>query len=319
MTDVLERADAKKPYGDVAYADPGYQKDGKKRYPLTADKVKAAWSYINQPDNAKLYTPAQLKAIKGRIRAAMVKFGHTVADMPQQSNSRPADLMCVRAFEFESRSSDDGRTLEGYAAVFNQAARIQDMQGEFDEVILPGAFTRSLERRTPVLQFEHGRDPRVGAVPIGAIQDLREDEQGLYVRARLFDNATVEPVRQAIAERAITGMSFRFSVPKGGDTWSKRDGTDYREIGDTDTREIGPVVFPAYDQTTVSVRSLLAQMDPAEHRSLLRELAAELRAIDDFTGVSDARSSGRGDAQRAQPTTRQRLDDGALRLRGILR
>jgi len=169
MTDVLERADAKKPYGDVAYADPGYQKDGKKRYPLTADKVKAAWSYINQPDNAKLYTPAQLKAIKGRIRAAMVKFGHTVADMPQQSNSRPADLMCVRAFEFESRSSDDGRTLEGYAAVFNQAARIQDMQGEFDEVILPGAFTRSLERRTPVLQFEHGRDPRVGAKLLAGI------------------------------------------------------------------------------------------------------------------------------------------------------
>ena len=226
--------------------------------------------------------------------------------------------MCVRAFEFESRSSSDGRTLEGYAAVFNQAARIQDMQGEFDEVILPGAFTRSLERRTPVLQFEHGRDPRVGAVPIGAIQDLREDDQGLYVRARLFDNPTVEPVRQAIAERAITGMSFRFSVPDGGDKWTRRSGEpELREIGDTDTRELGPVVFPAYDQTTVSVRSLMAQLDVDEHRVLLRELAAELRAIDNFTGGPEARSSGRGDAQRAQPTTRQRLDDGALRLRGV--
>jgi len=326
MTEVLDRAQLASasinnlPDSDFAYIEPGGKKDssGKtaprslRHFPIhDAAHVRNALARAPQ-------SPFGAKAMP-KIRAAAKKFGITVADMPSQSNSRPVDSMCVRAFTFESRSSSDGRTLEGYAAVFNQAARIQDMQGEFDEVILPGAFTRSLERRTPVLQFEHGRDPRVGAVPIGAIQDLREDDQGLYVRARLFDNPTVEPVRQAIAEKAITGMSFRFSVPKGGDTWSKRDGTDYREIGDTDTREIGPVVFPAYDQTTVSVRSLLAQLDVDEHRMLLRELAAELRTLDDFTGVSDARSSDRGDAQRAQPTTRQRLDDGALRLRGILR
>jgi HK97 family phage prohead protease len=324
MTEVLDRGAMtaagfnKLPDEAFAYIEPGGKKDpdGKtvprslRHFPIhDAAHVRAALARAPQ-------SPFGAKAMP-KIRAAAKKFDISVADMPSQSNARPVDAMCVRAFEFESRSSSDGRTLEGYAAVFNQAARIQDMQGEFDEVILPGAFTRSLERRTPVLQFEHGRDPRVGAVPIGAIQDLREDDQGLYVRARLFDNPTVEPVRQAIAERAITGMSFRFSVPDGGDTWSKRDGLDHREIGDTDTRELGPDVFPDYDQTTVTVRTLLAQLDVDEHRVLLRELAAELRAIDNFTGGPEARSSGRGDAQRAQPTTRQRLDDGALRLRGV--
>ena len=63
-------ADPKKPYGNVTYADPGYQKDGKKRYPLdTAAHCKAAWSYINQAGNASAYTPEQLSAIKGRIKA----------------------------------------------------------------------------------------------------------------------------------------------------------------------------------------------------------------------------------------------------------
>jgi len=242
---------------------------------------------------------------------------------------RPDLGVCVRAFDFESRTSGDGRTLEGYAAVFNAPTKIRDMVGEFEEVILPGAFTRSLEKRTPVLQFEHGRDPRVGAVPIGRIDDIREDSEGLYVRARLFDNATVEPVREAIAERAITGMSFRFSIPDGGDRWSKpKGGLERREISEADTAECGPVVFPAYDQTSVSVRSLLAQLDPSEHHALLRELAAELRLaadLTDFTGRPDARSAGGGDSG-TEPrngdvpssSTRQLLDHGELRLRGIV-
>ena len=72
--------DGKKPYGDVTYADPGYQSDGKKRYPIdTKDHAMAAWSYINQQSNAGKYTAEQVKAIKGRIRAALKRFGVQVA------------------------------------------------------------------------------------------------------------------------------------------------------------------------------------------------------------------------------------------------
>lgn len=62
------------------FADPGYQADKKKRYDLgTKAKAKAAWSYINQADNARLYTSAQLKRVKGRIVKALKGFGVTVA------------------------------------------------------------------------------------------------------------------------------------------------------------------------------------------------------------------------------------------------
>lgn len=68
--------DPKKPYGDVDYADSGFQEDGKKRYPLDSiDHCKAAWSYINQADNAAKYTADQLKTVKGRIRAALKRYG----------------------------------------------------------------------------------------------------------------------------------------------------------------------------------------------------------------------------------------------------
>ncbi|MGW2861948.1 DUF6582 domain-containing protein [Streptomyces sp. NPDC001205] len=62
------------------FADPGYQKDKKKRYPIdTKARAKAAWSYINQADNARLYTAAQLKRVKQRITKALKGFGVTVA------------------------------------------------------------------------------------------------------------------------------------------------------------------------------------------------------------------------------------------------
>jgi Escherichia/Staphylococcus phage prohead protease len=63
--------DAKKPFGDVSYADPGYQDDGKKRYPVdTEARIRAAWSYINMPRNQQPYTSDQVAKIKARIVAA---------------------------------------------------------------------------------------------------------------------------------------------------------------------------------------------------------------------------------------------------------
>lgn len=254
--------------------------------------------------------------------------------------------ICLRAAEFRAQGGGgDGRTLEGYAAVFNTPTRIASWEGEFDEEIAPGAFKRTLRSRTPVLQFDHGRDQRTGTVPIGSIDQLNEDEQGLFVSARLFDNPVVEPIRQAIEGRAINGMSFRFAVAEERWTdaagakvnageldqllWNPGDrGPLKRTILRVDPLyELGPVVFPAYEATSVGVRSLLAQLTPDEHRTMLRELAAELRqaaGIEDLTG-GPARGAGRGEPG-TEPssgrgpalTSRQRLDSEALRIRRIL-
>lgn len=71
----VDEAD-KAPYGAVQYADPGYQADKKKRYPIdTAAHAKAAWAYINKSSNADAYSDAQLKRVKARIKSALTKFG----------------------------------------------------------------------------------------------------------------------------------------------------------------------------------------------------------------------------------------------------
>lgn len=197
--------------------------------------------------------------------------------------------LCTRSVEFESKPAAegeqaDGRTLEGYGAVFDTPTRINNWEGDFEERISPGAFSKTLSERKPIMQYDHGRDARTGSVPIGAIQELREDPKGLYVCARLFDNPIVEPIRQAIEGGAISGMSFKFNVKR--DEW--RDGKGallrpeelgrllhsagdrgplQRNIKEVQLFEVGPVATPAYSGTSVGVRSLTEE----EREALVEE------------------------------------------------
>lgn len=183
--------------------------------------------------------------------------------------------LLTRAVSFTTRaaSDDDGFTLEGYAAVFDSPTRIDSWEGQFDETIVKGAFSKTISERTPVMQFDHGHDIATGSVPIAAIDTIREDRHGLFVSARMFDNPRVEPIRQAIAGGAIDGMSFRFRVVR--EEWDESDDIPQRTIKELELFELGPVVFPAYDATSVGVRSLLADLDDGQRARLLSDLRAD--------------------------------------------
>ncbi|WP_406730900.1 HK97 family phage prohead protease [Streptomyces sp. NBC_01794] len=199
------------------------------------------------------------------------------------------DLERSAPFQFQRADDEpegDGRSLTGYAAVFGEDTEIDSWEGRFVETIRKGAFRKTIRESTPVMQFDHGHHPLIGSIPIGSIEDLREDDQGLYVEARLSENWLIEPVREAIAQQTVNGMSFRFEVVR--DEW--RDGAGKlvkadelmdllwmpgdrgplrRELIELKCRELGPVVFPAYAGTAVSVRG--------------RGMAAELVRSDDMT------------------------------------
>jgi hypothetical protein len=90
-------------------------------------------------------------------------------------------------------------------------------------------------------------------------------------------------VRDAIRDKAITGMSFRFRVIS--DEWGTDDGGDTRTIKEVELLEAGPVVFPAYEQTTVAVRSLVSHLDDQTRAVLAQELETVTHVADD--AVSD--------------------------------
>lgn len=257
---IAERADSPpRPYGNVKYADPV---NGK--YPIDTKKhAKAAWSYINQADNAAQYPMkgVTLAEVKAKIKAACQKFGIKISE-GMNSAGQDGEFRTV-PFDIESaQRQGDGLTFEGYAAVYGQRTRISDALEDFDEQIAPGAFRSVTDGNYPVLMFEHGRHPLIGTLPLGRITAARDDSRGLWIEARLTDNWLIQPVRDAIADKAITGMSFRFSVNgEDGQTWEKRSGdVDLRTLRSLDVPELGPVVFPAYEPTTAGVRSALDKL-----------------------------------------------------------
>ena len=198
----------------------------------------------------------------------------------------PKNNVCRAAsFELRAEGDSDGFTLEGYGAVFDDPTRIDSWEGKFDEIIARGAFAKTLKERRPVLQFDHGRDAATGSVPIGAIEEIREDDRGLFVRARLHDNARVEPIRQAIASGAIDGMSFRFRVTR--EEWDESPDIPTRTIREVELFEVGPVVFPAYAATSVGVRSMLADLSDDERSQLVAELRQEIASDAADSGTSD--------------------------------
>lgn len=204
------------------------------------------------------------------------------------------DLTRSAPFSFQRADDEadgDGRTLRGYAAVFGQGTEIDSWEGAFTETIRKGAFRKTIREQTPVLQFDHGRHPLIGSLPIGSIVDLREDDEGLYVEARITDNWLMQPVRDAIAEGSVNGMSFRFEVVReqwrdaagkvlrddeiGQLLWQPGDrGPLQRELIELKCRELGPVVFPAYAGTSVSVRA----RDMADGLAADDQLARQIRA-----------------------------------------
>lgn len=196
-----------------------------------------------------------------------------------------------RSVPFEMRATGDGRTLEGYAAVFNSPARIFERGQEFDEQIAPGAFQRSLNdanKSKVLLQFDHGQHNLIGTMPIGKITDLREDSHGLYVEARLSGHLLGDIVRTAIEDEAITGMSFRFSVPKDGDTWDRSGPVPMRTLTNVHLYELGPVTTPAYDATSVGVRSFLRHLPDDRLDDLIREIATQRGLLKPEEGSADA-------------------------------
>jgi len=185
------------------------------------------------------------------------------------------DLERSAPFSFQ-RADDgtegDGRSLTGYAAVFGQDSEIDSWEGIFTETIRKGAFRKTIRESTPIMQFDHGHHPLIGSLPIGSITELREDTQGLYVEGRITDNWLMQPVRDAIAEGSVNGMSFRFEVVR--EEWRDQAGKLVRpeevldllwmpgdrgplrrELIELKCRELGPVVFPAYAGTEVSMRA----------------------------------------------------------------
>ena len=171
-----------------------------------------------------------------------------------------------RAYEIRAPSSD---RLEGYAAVFNAVSR--DLGG-FTESIKPGAFTRSLADADNVMAlYDHDQKSVLGRVGSGTLR-LHEDQRGLWFEVDLPATQIAKDLTVLVERRDITGASFAFSVPKGGDYWTEVNGKAHRNLLDVTLHEITVTSNPAYVDTQVAKRGLAQIYVPVRLKNAQRYL-----------------------------------------------
>lgn len=181
---------------------------------------------------------------------------------------------------------DNGRSvIEGLAVPFNEQTRIDNWyEGTFDEEFGRGAFKRTLGMRDVVLMFEHGHHPLVGTIPLGQFTDLSETKRGLEFRAELFDNWLIEPITQALDTPQINGVSIRFRPIRTEiiEAEARTDVPDadvpLHRIEEAELFELGPVIFPAYEGTSVDLRQF-GQVD-LNDEFVRQRLVAALLGVD---------------------------------------
>ena len=144
-----------------------------------------------------------------------------------------------------------GKTLTGYAAVFNSLS--EDLGG-FREIIRPGAFDRALRDRQDVRALvNHDSGQILGRTTSGTLR-LFKDSRGLRYEVDLPDTTAARDVAESIKRGDITGSSFGFRTI--ADAWPKVDGAvKKREVIDLDLLDVSPVTYPAYAETQVSLRA----------------------------------------------------------------
>jgi len=154
----------------------------------------------------------------------------------------------------EMRAVGDGEkmTIEGYAIVFDQPAT----HGYFTETIKRGALDGTDMKNVP-LRYNHNDNVMVMARTKNGSLRLIADEKGLLIQADLIDTQSNRDLYKGVQEGLIDKMSFAFTVPDGGDSWSFGQNETTRDVTKIDKLyDVSVVVAPFYDGTSVYARSL---------------------------------------------------------------
>lgn len=153
--------------------------------------------------------------------------------------------MDFKAVKFETKAISDD-VFEGYASFFNNI-------DAYDDIIEKGAFRKTIsENRSRIkVLWQHDANE-----PIGLPIDMTEDDNGLYVKAKISMTDTGKKAMTLIKDGVITEMSIGYDVVKD----------DYKMLGTKRVRmlkelklwEFSPVTFAANEKAKImKMRGLL--------------------------------------------------------------
>lgn len=176
----------------------------------------------------------------------------------------------IRGVSYRATLDEESRRVEGYALLFNTDSRPM-CGGDFIERIAPTALDGVLEKSDVLCLMNH--DERRGVLARyrmgeGSLK-LEIDEKGLRYSFDAPNTALGDELIESLRRGDISESSFAFTVAE--DNWErKEDGSYVRTILKLERLyDVSPVYYPAYEDTTVALRSLNDKKE-AEQRELER-------------------------------------------------
>ena len=153
-------------------------------------------------------------------------------------------------------SSSGDMVVSGYVNQTEQLSHELGMSKRFREKISKGAFRKAIQNSARDIDFlaEHDSSVVLASTKNDSLQ-LREDDKGLYMEARIINTGAGRDWYEMISSGLITNMSFGFRSV--ADEWrSIGENLFERTINDLELFEVSAVRNPAYAQSSISNRGL---------------------------------------------------------------
>ena len=176
-------------------------------------------------------------------------------EIRKQANNEPELRYCTEPEARVKVTNEGTRTIRGYGVVFNKKSHPLTMNGKrFIEVVSPEA-VRNVDFSRNISLFNHNIDIPLATVESGTMR-VGTDNVGVWYEADLPKSPNGDNVWEDVKRGVVRGSSFQFDTAEDGDTWEVRNGMLFRTVTQfAGIYEQGPVVNPAYPDTTAAQRS----------------------------------------------------------------
>ncbi|PGK45747.1 phage major capsid protein [Bacillus cereus] len=217
--------------------------------------------------------------------------------------------------ELVGESTEGSFFVSGYVNKTGQDSQPLGRSQKFIERIEPGTFKRALEQGNEIhFLAEHDNKLLLASTKNGSLV-LREDDQGLYMEAKISPTSYGKDYHQLINDGLITNMSFGMQVLD--DKWSKRDdGTLQRSVSEILLSEVSVVKNPAYAQSNIQARSIDVVDEPQINLMEETQMSKE-KTMQELRNQLEAMEQEQREEQAQANTETRQLGEEDNELRGV--
>jgi HK97 family phage prohead protease len=185
---------------------------------------------------------------------------------------------CLPNSELRLDTKGESPKITGYAAVFNTWT---DIGGWFREMVLPGAFKKTIKEADVRALWNHDPNFVLGRNKNQTLS-LKEDKKGLQIEIDPIDTTWARDLIKSMERGDVSQMSFGFQVVQAIDDFDE----DTRQLKEVRLFDVSVVTYPAYPTTTAEVRSAFENQEPKpdpfeEFDAIIRKIKAKEELSDD--------------------------------------